>query len=157
MHCCRSCRTTAEAPTTSEAASSSQTPVFNWSKQWYPVLPTSYAEDGKPHGITLLDRQFVVWKDGSGTWRANEDFCPHRCVLLQRSSIKHVLLRNATPTVPLIHLHPPAAHRSVQEKTLSRLTVASTSAQLALFQAPGPWHLQCWGSHSWLVAAGWRP
>lgn len=77
--CLYTCRMTADAPTTSEAASSSQTPVFDWNKQWYPVLPTSYAEADKPHGVTLLDRQFVVWRDGSGTWRAAEDFCPHRC------------------------------------------------------------------------------
>ena len=71
-------------PTTrSEAA-----PPFKWSEQWYPVLPLVYLEDGDPTAprpITILGRDFVVWRSGGAPeghaeaeWSVFEDVCPHR-------------------------------------------------------------------------------
>ena len=32
----------------------------------------------RPHAITVLGRDLVVWRDQQGDWRAFDDVCPHR-------------------------------------------------------------------------------
>jgi hypothetical protein len=50
---------------------------FEWTKQWYPLLPESYLME-KPEAVTVLDRQLVVWKTAQGQVSVMEDACPHR-------------------------------------------------------------------------------
>jgi nitrite reductase/ring-hydroxylating ferredoxin subunit len=35
-------------------------------------------DPGRPHAITILGRDLVLWRDQQGDWRAFEDLCPHR-------------------------------------------------------------------------------
>lgn len=44
---------------------------------WYPVL-ASWEVGNNPVGITRLEQQIVVWRDGEGQIHALEDRCPHR-------------------------------------------------------------------------------
>ncbi|WP_448666040.1 Rieske 2Fe-2S domain-containing protein [Serratia plymuthica] len=44
---------------------------------WYPVL-ASWEVGNNPVGITRLEQQIVVWRDGEGAIHALEDRCPHR-------------------------------------------------------------------------------
>lgn len=59
-------------------ASSSSTSSFVWTRQWYPVAVLDCLDPARPHPFTLLGRRLVLWRDGSGAWRAFEDACPHR-------------------------------------------------------------------------------
>lgn len=61
--------------------------AFSWQEQWYPVL-TDATDPGRPHAVTLLGKQLVVWRDGSGTWRCFEDMCPHRLAPLSEGRVE---------------------------------------------------------------------
>lgn len=45
----------------------------------YPVHVLESIDPSRPHGITLLGKQLVLWRDAQGQWRCVEDACPHRC------------------------------------------------------------------------------
>jgi phenylpropionate dioxygenase-like ring-hydroxylating dioxygenase large terminal subunit len=45
--------------------------------QWYSVAEARKLK-GKPMGLERLGRKIVLWRDGSGTFRAALDRCPHR-------------------------------------------------------------------------------
>jgi len=40
----------------------------------------------RPHAITVLGRDLVVWRDQQGDWRAFDDVCPHRLAPLSGRS-----------------------------------------------------------------------
>ena len=62
---------------------------FDWTKQWYPVIPISYLEQAenklKPTKVSVLDLQLVIWNGGSiagnstASWSVFEDVC---CALI---------------------------------------------------------------------------
>ena len=52
---------------------------FDWWRNWYPMTPVDYLDPTKPHPITLLGKNLVLWKDESGNWSCLEDVCSHRC------------------------------------------------------------------------------
>ncbi|KAG2502238.1 hypothetical protein HYH03_000724 [Edaphochlamys debaryana] len=54
----------------------------------YPVFPTDFLDVSRPHPFTLLGKDLVLWRDGSGTWRAFEDACPHRLAPLSEGRIE---------------------------------------------------------------------
>lgn len=51
---------------------------FEWFHNWYPMTPVDYLDPSKPHPITLLGKNLVLWKDESGQWSCLEDICSHR-------------------------------------------------------------------------------
>lgn len=53
--------------------------TFNWNAAWYPCAVISMLRSDAPNAFTLLGRPLVLWRDGSGTWHAQDDRCPHRC------------------------------------------------------------------------------
>ena len=69
-------------PTSDEPKTArSKSPRFEWTKQWYPILPANSVLQGKdPLSVTVLNKQLVVWKtdDEERTISVLEDSCPHR-------------------------------------------------------------------------------
>lgn len=51
---------------------------YDWTEEWYPLYLTRDVPDDAPLGLTVFDRQIVLYKDGEGTLRCYEDRCPHR-------------------------------------------------------------------------------
>ena len=51
---------------------------FEWYHNWYPMTPVDYLDPAKPHPVTLLGKNLVLWKDESGQWSCLEDICSHR-------------------------------------------------------------------------------
>jgi phenylpropionate dioxygenase-like ring-hydroxylating dioxygenase large terminal subunit len=62
--------------------------LFSWAKQWYPVAVIDYLDASSPHGIQLLGKNLVLWRDGSQKWRCFEDFCPHRLAPLSEGRVE---------------------------------------------------------------------
>ncbi len=46
--------------------------------QWYAVAKSSHVRPGQPHGVTVLGRNLVLWRNEAGTLSCLEDYCPHR-------------------------------------------------------------------------------
>ncbi|MDJ0744449.1 MAG: Rieske 2Fe-2S domain-containing protein [Xenococcaceae cyanobacterium MO_167.B27] len=65
-----------------------QEKTFQWRKQWYPVAVVEFLAPSRPHGIQLLGKELVLWRDGSGKWRCFEDFCPHRLAPLSEGRVE---------------------------------------------------------------------
>lgn len=51
---------------------------YDWTEEWYPLYLTKNVPDDAPLGLTVFDKQVVLYKDGSGELRCFEDRCPHR-------------------------------------------------------------------------------
>lgn len=72
--------------------------VFQWTKQWYPIVPLNVLEESQGEGFasglpeiqrqSILGRDIVVWKDSEGKWRAVEDRCAHRLAALSLGSVQ---------------------------------------------------------------------
>lgn len=45
----------------------------------YPLAIIKDLDPRRPNAARLLGIPVVMWRDGSGAWRAFEDRCPHRC------------------------------------------------------------------------------
>lgn len=60
---------------------------FDWSKSWYPAAAEEHLDPAKPHRVTLMGRELVLWRDGSGTWHAQDDACPHRLAALSEGFV----------------------------------------------------------------------
>lgn len=63
-------------------AASDSAEQYNWTKAWYPVAIESNLSTDRPTGVRLLGNAIVLWKDEEQKWRAFQDLCPHRFVLL---------------------------------------------------------------------------
>lgn len=51
---------------------------YDWTEEWYPLYLTNNVPDDAPLGLTVFDKQVVLFKDGGGVIRCYEDRCPHR-------------------------------------------------------------------------------
>ncbi|KAF6256401.1 hypothetical protein COO60DRAFT_1640750 [Scenedesmus sp. NREL 46B-D3] len=49
---------------------------INWYQQWYPLAILRDLDPRRPTAARLLGIPVVMWRDGSGAWRAFEDRCP---------------------------------------------------------------------------------
>lgn len=62
-----------------------------WERQWYPVMPLSYADEERPTAFNLLGRRMTLWKgsdpDGRDAWSACDDVCPHRLAPLSTGKV----------------------------------------------------------------------
>lgn len=61
---------------------------FQWTKQWYPVTVVDHLDPSYPHGLQLLGKDLVLWRDGENKWRCFDDVCPHRLVPLSEGRIE---------------------------------------------------------------------
>ncbi|CAM9115130.1 unnamed protein product [Ectocarpus fasciculatus] len=62
--------------------------VFNWNKQWYPVLAADHVDPGRAHAVQLLGKNLVVWRNKEGRWSGFDDRCPHRAAPLTEGRIE---------------------------------------------------------------------
>ncbi len=62
--------------------------TFQWTKQWYPVAVVEFLDSSCPHGIQLLGKNLVLWRDGSNKWRCFADSCPHRLAPLSEGRVE---------------------------------------------------------------------
>lgn len=62
--------------------------VFQWTKQWYPIAVIDFLDPSRPHGVQLLGKDLVLWKDGTAQWRCFEDACPHRLAPLSEGRVE---------------------------------------------------------------------
>ena len=51
---------------------------YDWTEEWYPLYLTQNLPDDAPLGLTVFDKQVVLYKDGNGLIHCYEDRCPHR-------------------------------------------------------------------------------
>lgn len=64
---------------TAAATDATSTPsAFQWQRCWYPVMPLDYLDPSRPTQVTVLNKQFALWRDSNGEWRCFRDACPHR-------------------------------------------------------------------------------
>ncbi|XP_059287993.1 protein TIC 55, chloroplastic [Lycium ferocissimum] len=60
---------------------------YDWTEEWYPLYLTKNVPDDAPLGLTVFDKQVVLYKDGSGELRCFEDRCPHRLAKLSEGQL----------------------------------------------------------------------
>lgn len=51
---------------------------YDWTEEWYPLYLTRDVPDDAPLGLTVFDKQLVLYRDGAGELRCYQDRCPHR-------------------------------------------------------------------------------
>lgn len=64
--------------TEEEIKSDSTVVPYDWTEEWYPLYLTKNVPDDAPLGLTVFDKQLVLYRDGTGELRCFEDRCPHR-------------------------------------------------------------------------------
>ncbi|CAM9591100.1 unnamed protein product [Scytosiphon promiscuus] len=72
----------------SEVEPSKKEEVFNWNKQWYPVLSLRDTDPGRAHAVQLLGKDLVVWRDKEERWSCFDDRCPHRAAPLTEGRVE---------------------------------------------------------------------
>jgi len=55
---------------------------YDWTEEWYPLYLTQNVPEDAPLGLTVFDKQLVLFKEGNGQLRCYEDRCPHRLLLI---------------------------------------------------------------------------
>uniref|UniRef100_A0A2P2MX32 Uncharacterized protein MANES_16G132300 n=1 Tax=Rhizophora mucronata TaxID=61149 RepID=A0A2P2MX32_RHIMU len=60
---------------------------YDWTQEWYPLYLTRDVPDDAPLGLTVYDKQIVLFKDGQGQLRCYEDRCPHRLAKLSEGQL----------------------------------------------------------------------
>ncbi|KAG6550400.1 hypothetical protein Mapa_008363 [Marchantia paleacea] len=60
---------------------------YNWEEQWYPLYLTREVPKDAPLGLTVFDRNLVVFYDGDGKLNCLEDRCPHRVAKLSEGQL----------------------------------------------------------------------
>lgn len=51
---------------------------YDWTEEWYPLYLTQDVPDDAPLGLTVFDKQIVLYRDGNGQLRCYQDRCAHR-------------------------------------------------------------------------------
>ena len=51
---------------------------YDWTEEWYPLYLAQNVPDDAPLGLTVFDKQLVLYRDGQGVFRCYQDRCPHR-------------------------------------------------------------------------------
>lgn len=60
---------------------------YDWTEEWYPLYLTENVPDDAPLGLTVFDKQLVLYRDGKGEFRCYEDRCPHRLAKLSEGQL----------------------------------------------------------------------
>eukprot|EP00210_Caulerpa_lentillifera_P001834 g1764.t1 len=61
---------------------------FSWFKNWWAVQLVDNLKTDRPNKVTLLGKDFIVWKGHGGDWIAMDDQCPHRMAPLSEGRIE---------------------------------------------------------------------
>lgn len=51
---------------------------YDWTEEWYPLYLTKNVPEDAPLGLTVFDKQIVLYLDAAAQLRCYEDRCPHR-------------------------------------------------------------------------------
>ncbi|CAK7339111.1 unnamed protein product [Dovyalis caffra] len=71
-----------------ETAEKGEEKNFDWSSQWYPVMPVCDLDKRVPHAKRVMGLDIVVWWDrNESEWRVFNDACPHRLAPLSEGRI----------------------------------------------------------------------
>ncbi|CAM9304440.1 unnamed protein product [Scytosiphon promiscuus] len=62
--------------------------VFDWNKQWYPIVSLAHADPGRTHAVQLLGKDLVLWRDNEDRWTCFDDRCPHRAAPLTEGRVE---------------------------------------------------------------------
>lgn len=60
---------------------------YNWENEWYPLYLAAEVPKDAPLGLTVFDKQLVLYEDGSGILQCYEDRCPHRAAKLSEGQL----------------------------------------------------------------------
>nr|POE91492.1 protein tic 55, chloroplastic [Quercus suber] len=60
---------------------------YDWTEEWYPLYLTQNLPDDAPLGLTVFDKQVVLYKDGNSLIHCYEDRCPHRLAKLSEGQL----------------------------------------------------------------------
>ncbi|KAL8201109.1 hypothetical protein R6Q57_012448 [Mikania cordata] len=60
---------------------------YDWTEEWYPLYLTKHVPEDAPLGLTVFDKQVVLYRDGKGELQCYEDRCPHRLAKLSEGQI----------------------------------------------------------------------
>ncbi|GAB2227418.1 hypothetical protein Droror1_Dr00009239 [Drosera rotundifolia] len=60
---------------------------YDWEQEWYPLYLSRNVPVDAPLGLTVFDRQLVLYRDGEGVIRCHENRCPHRLAKLSEGQL----------------------------------------------------------------------
>ncbi|KAL7170902.1 hypothetical protein ACSBR2_035708 [Camellia fascicularis] len=60
---------------------------YDWTDEWYPLYLTQNVPNDAPLGLTVFDKQVVLYRDGKGQLLCCEDRCPHRLAKLSEGQL----------------------------------------------------------------------
>ncbi|XP_027085111.1 protein TIC 55, chloroplastic [Coffea arabica] len=60
---------------------------YDWTEEWYPLYLAKNIPEDAPLGLTVFDKQLVLYRDGTGELRCFEDRCPHRLAKLSEGQL----------------------------------------------------------------------
>lgn len=63
---------------------------FTHTNYWFPIVPISSYKFENPSKVTVLNKEFVVWKRNEHEFVVQDDKCPHRCAPLSEGYIDRV-------------------------------------------------------------------
>jgi len=78
-------RIRARAATTAEEVSQ----IEFYRQQWYPLAPLDLLDKSKPHPMTIIGEDVVLWHDNEA-WNCFKNACPHRCAPLSEGKVIEV-------------------------------------------------------------------
>ncbi|KAK9947237.1 hypothetical protein M0R45_012669 [Rubus argutus] len=60
---------------------------YDWTEEWYPLYLTQDIPEDAPLGLTVFDKQLVLYRDGKGDLQCYQDRCPHRLAKLSEGQL----------------------------------------------------------------------
>ncbi|MBK5960416.1 (2Fe-2S)-binding protein [Rhodoplanes elegans] len=130
--------------------------------QWYAAAKSVQVKPGRPHGVAILGRNLVLWRDAAGKVKCLEDFCPHRGAKLSRGEVHegniacryHGVILDGTGTIVQVPAMPECAlegRRAIESFTVHEMRdcvfVYMPSAERPTappFQAPAEFLDEAW-------------
>nr|CAD1827834.1 unnamed protein product [Ananas comosus var. bracteatus] len=60
---------------------------YDWREEWYPLYLSAEVPADAALGLTVFDKQVVLYRDADGTLRCHTDRCPHRLAKLSEGQL----------------------------------------------------------------------
>lgn len=60
---------------------------YDWTEEWYPLYLTKNVPEDAPLGLTVFEKQIVLYRDAAAQLRCYEDRCPHRLAKLSEGQL----------------------------------------------------------------------
>lgn len=76
-----------ESNSQAEARGQRELVDYDWTEEWYPLYLTKNIPDDAPLGLTVFDKQLVLYRDAANELRCYEDRCPHRLAKLSEGQL----------------------------------------------------------------------